>query len=649
MSNSIARTWQFTIDQTDAISPRGVHFVRPSLMGYANSYQQFQGRHAGKGYFLAPLSLQSVRKTDGAPYSVKFRHNFQVVGTVKMWGSASPVAVDPTCRIGLYEMEDIKGIWRRTSINRAYNMQMVSGTTTLTGSTFAREDYAYATLNSGAEWTVREVLQDIWDNCIPSNNKGTLNFDSSATAILSEACVGVRFHGCSAWDAFCDVCEYYFLHVAYDPWQNAVHVDKFDYSQPAYPEDLHASYDTETFYLSSGIGNSYGLQYPLQIPQKIMVYLPAVVDRGAEQALHREKTNVPYPVWEYEYTTGVTGAVTGTKIPIFDVMRVGLTNPRYDRSLMTDSDYDLDRNGVTNGWVTRASSIAENFSKQLRAASVGRVTVVPIVHSTYPKGVVTSIKIRDYGDHDFGCVTEIITDGSMFPMIERQRSQESFVRDALVHPRIIRALEPQDADVMQHVQVWNGVDNPNIKIDGEAITDGLSYAFPGRILGPRGDGDSFGIPGMENEWEPCWISIAFGGDNASGDTFAGAKDVSVVRNGYSGIGRLAGRLTIEVDGVDETRPYFIIWKNMPHVAMTITAKATTDFGIQDETVQATVFKAHSGNDPSTNAVDGKIPVYNRLANPDIPGIYVFYGSAGQSLFCDYDYIEDRYYIMNKPC
>ena len=646
----------------------------PSVLGVANSIENPAGREPAiaslivlwseaNQYFLSGNTQVTIDVLDGT----------SSLGSCTMWLCGDPVPLvfpskwpDVQPAPVMLRFADSRYIARMSDVDRAYNLIMPTGVSTNSGGHLStRNDYAYATTNSGTAYTVKEVVDDLFSKCCkPSGATTTMTWDSTSNTISGGTCIPVRFHAVNAWDALNDVLDYYMLAISHDIFSGQYYIYKPVYGgdqDGSDPTTAHKSHFAklktlldagETIYVGRGAESIY---FPL--PEKIAVYSPSPMDRGNETPSFRDISSLSVPVWRYEHTCDWTSntekfiddtVITDSVAAIYDATPVELTTPRYSYASVVDGDFELG-SGTPTAAETRAADFAEQFQWQLLASKRSGKVITNGPSTVPPFNDINTVRIRDYGD-GLGLVTEFATVPETFPMIRLYKEQQPYFRRCMLDPDFSRPLELQDMDVMQVVQVWDDAEDVNVAVTSTTSYGDMGDIFPGRMLRPRGGGDKSTIP-SETDFELCWVGISYAGDVANTDADeAYGIDLATARNGQVGLGRLVGKL----DVANDVRPFYIIYQNMPQCALFIKFEAADDFTASDSTFDGFVIQAWSGVDPGAEIAPAVSETYPRIEINNIEdsrgsGSYLFSGTAGYTGIAVWDYVTDTYHVIQFRC
>jgi hypothetical protein len=220
----------------------------------------------------------------------------------------------------------------------------------------------------------------------------------------------------------------------------------------------------------------------------------------------------------------------------------------------------------------------------------------------------------------------------------------------MLDPDYTRPLELQDMDVMQVVQVWDPEQDKNLKITALSSYGDMGHVFPGRMLRPRGKGSKSTIDG-ETDFELCWVGVSYAGNIDDSDSDDGyGLDLGFARNGQVGLGRLVGRL----DVLNDVRPFYVLYQNLPQCALFIKFEAAEDFDTTDATFDAFVISAWSGVDPGEGIAAVSPDSYPRIVINNVEEsrgatTYLFSGTTGYVGIAVWDYVLDAYHCVQMRC
>lgn len=270
----------------------------PKAAELANSYRNPRGPEPGRAYCLMLWGYLRQFTVDTS-FTLEFSYGETAsVGGLRMLradrllpgGSADDNA------LYLVELEDVRGLWKRfTSLNRQYNVRKPVATYT---STTATEFYD-ATLNAGSLWTWQTMLNDMWQFLPGGGTMPTLPGTPDPSP------QNWRFIGVSAWDAFHAILNKLNWTTIYNPLTAAWTIIDLGTATQSGLSAIEQQYrydllDTESY-------ESVGLR----VPRTIRVFFHAYQLNNGEQWQE-------IPATTRDVLTGVTGAASGTILPIWD-------------------------------------------------------------------------------------------------------------------------------------------------------------------------------------------------------------------------------------------------------------------------------------------------------------------------------------------
>ncbi len=371
------------LTQLDELESRGVitGIERSRFLGKCNSFITASGFEPGRGFFL--MKGKDVNDLQTSINNTTHTAVFQGPNTVQINKLIITHCEGLTTGLGsiddaLYvvHVADLRILGPMTSINKAYNVRPPDPSTTY---------YAYSK-NGGSNWTFNTLVPNIWTN-MPSAF-GSLSVSRANFTGRPENYV---FHGVSAWDALKKILDdtNHILTLSYTGQfaVEAAFTDNDDFNQ--------ADFDAQEYTL---VNSRAQISAAHQVPEKIRVFFPSrnrafhlstdveVVDPNAYS--HEA------PLYSVDKSTGVTGAVAGTVLPVYHPLAA-----EYDKLGTITNSATLD---------THAEQIKNNYKDAIQKSDKPSFYRYSGAHPIKP-----GVEIRSVCFHDTG--KGLMTDARGYP------------------------------------------------------------------------------------------------------------------------------------------------------------------------------------------------------------------------------------------
>lgn len=415
------------------VDPREARY-RYAIEKGANSLTIPVGQEAARGFFvmqrddLTALDLTTTKTLKFESSQLHTGGKVNQKGKLEIKGLYvvnDPVRLD-TCgddndrAAYLVEVTDIRGILNRfTSISKGYNLRKP-------GASFApatASRFYTTSLNAGAVWTWSTMAQDLWTTVGLAGTWPTLPY--TPTGVPED----FRFFGVNAWDALHQVLRQIGCTTAITPTaaSTTFTIVRLGTTQTSLSE-REAKYEQIESHNLNALS-----AVPTRVPHTIRVFFYYRDERQPDNwAL------APYSV---DKTTGVTGAVASTVLPLWSIVPA-----RYDfTSGLAASSATLD---------TIAGEIKDNWLA-INNLSRARKVYPGIVADLFPGSQLRAVEWRDSGDGWQTTTSRrpetcLWSEKPLWPAAERLNSVEHWI-----HFKLSETLNP-GSDAFAVIRIFSG-------------------------------------------------------------------------------------------------------------------------------------------------------------------------------------------------
>ena len=406
--------------------------------GRANSFRLPRGKESGVGYIIMRKVdyLAHVIPTDFTN-TLKFTWGTDTQEIKKLGVVAADaitgVDVETDDTLYLITLADLRYVAKFSTINRTYNIQSPDN------SPYAPAWYFSSLTPAVANWTWLTMVQDIWDNHLPSA-LGSL--DTSEHVLSSGIAEGFNFQGWNAWDA---------LHVALSAFNHSVVLKPDGTFKIVSNGSTDSNLTTLIDNSKSQLIDASHSQDTVFVPETVRVYFPK--NDWSFQSSNDPNIVHPRNHWEtnsfYNRDVATSSVISGRSTISGTV--VSLHHPL--RAVYTDTGA-IQNDSVLN---TQAIELATEYLKSLDQDGV---------HNSYhgvinfePSSRITEVMWHEVGE---GMTTEITTSSreSMRTTSSIEKEYPGPADTMRVHSLAERIVI---GDLLQDVSAQNGVASARVQ------------------------------------------------------------------------------------------------------------------------------------------------------------------------------------------